>query len=82
MVMWEILTRRVPFDDQKAGFIKDFRTDVLSGLRPSIPEGSPSEFVAIMEACWQTDPGERPSFKKVSRQLEALQQTRPGTATP
>jgi hypothetical protein len=83
MVMWEILTRRIPFADHECrpGFIRDFRNDVLSGLRPSVPDRSPPEFVAIMEDCWQTDPCERPSFSRVSRRLETLQKANPGTAT-
>lgn len=80
IVMWEILTRRVPFDDEPNQFSHNILQIVLSGVRPSIPAGSPTSYVTIMEECWQTKPVDRPSFKEVQRRLEDLKQNCQATA--
>lgn len=72
MVMWEILTRRVPFDDRAYLFAHKLLNDVVAGIRPSIPDSSPQDFVMVLEDCWQTEAARRPSFREVARRL-ALQ---------
>jgi hypothetical protein len=43
-----------------------------SGLRPRFPSAAPPAFVQACEACWQTDPGQRPSFSEITARLEAF----------
>lgn len=73
--MWEIMTRRIPYDDRPVTFVHQLRKDVLSGIRPTISDDSLPEYVSIMEDCWQTTAALRPTFREVTPRLEALQQS-------
>ena len=67
VVMWEVLSRGVPF----AGLQREQITaQLVVGRRPSpIPEDSPPQLVALMEACWEQEPFVRPDFKRIVRRL-------------
>mmetsp|Transcript_15979 Transcript_15979/g.36998 ORF Transcript_15979/g.36998 Transcript_15979/m.36998 type:complete len:540 (+) Transcript_15979:73-1692(+) len=39
------------------------------GLRPTIPGSWPGALVALLRACWSTDPNERPDFTHVASEL-------------
>jgi len=41
-------------------------------MRPRFPSTAPPAFVAICDACWQTDPTRRPSFGDIAEQLERI----------
>ncbi|KAJ1627234.1 kinase-like domain-containing protein [Pavlovales sp. CCMP2436] len=50
------------------------------GLRPTIPGSWPDALVALLRACWSTDPTERPDFTHVAPELlriEALSKDNP-----
>ena len=76
IIMWELLTRGWPWAELNAadyldGFAK--LDDALrAGRRPAyaaVLETEHPVFVATMRACWVTEPGARPVFDAVVRQL-------------
>ena len=38
------------------------------GMREVVPPGVDAEFSSLLQRCWHTDPGRRPSFLEVSYQ--------------
>ncbi|XP_041846405.1 tyrosine-protein kinase Fes/Fps isoform X2 [Melanotaenia boesemani] len=48
------------------------REEVEKGYRMSAPHGCPVEISRIMSSCWQYDPRNRPSFKKLRAELNAI----------
>jgi len=47
---------------------------VFSGQKPDIPVGMPTDYRALMEACWATDPAARPTFSEILPQLRGMLQ--------
>lgn len=79
VVMWEILTRRIPWEGKTTWAIVG---DVQSGHRPPIPESlidhnkdeeSVREYVSLMEACWNHVPANRPDFGSIAQKLREIQ---------
>ena len=66
--MWELWTRSVPWEEVKAegiAFVDELTALVTSGARPALPDGTgaaPRGYRTLMEACWATDPTDRPPF--------------------
>uniref|UniRef100_A0A7N6B9W7 Tyrosine-protein kinase n=1 Tax=Anabas testudineus TaxID=64144 RepID=A0A7N6B9W7_ANATE len=48
------------------------REEVEKGYRMPAPHGCPVEISRIMNSCWQYDPKNRPSFKKLRAELSAI----------
>ncbi|KAL6071019.1 Dual specificity protein kinase shkD [Balamuthia mandrillaris] len=76
LVIWQIMTRKLPFKDlvQKGSF-KIFSQAVIEGQRPSLkkfPEDCPPSLEALVQACWATDPHDRPSFDVILDALEEI----------
>eukprot|EP00051_Salpingoeca_urceolata_P033094 m.18928 g.18928 ORF g.18928 m.18928 type:complete len:1188 (-) comp5818_c1_seq1:13-3576(-) len=76
IVMWEILTRKLPFEDVNSQF--EIIRLVVEGQRPPIPPPTlggedVSPAIALMVECWAQNPRERPTFKQVVRDLRVLQ---------
>jgi len=40
-------------------------------LRPTIPEGVPTDMAALLLECWQFEPDKRPSFVKICNRMQA-----------
>jgi len=75
-VMWELLTRRQVYSNQKFSF-KQIHTQVLEGARPPIPPEMSSnfhyhEFTALLKECWAANPGKRPRSKVVVKRLTSI----------
>jgi len=72
IVMWEVLTRRLPYDTAP---IHGLVMRVLEGDRPPIPSDCPSNFADMMTRCWNADPSCRPSMDELvhffNKELEA-----------
>ncbi|KAL6174640.1 hypothetical protein ACLB2K_051286 [Fragaria x ananassa] len=70
VILWEIMTVSVPWDNlnplQVVGVVgfMDRRLDIPEGLNP--------EIVSIIEDCWRSDPGQRPSFEDVIQRMKNL----------
>lgn len=65
MTCYEILTGCIPFDGCK---MSDY-TDVLRGVRPTLPDYIPSWVRDLVQKCWHQDPSERPSFSAIWQEL-------------
>ena len=76
IVLWELLTRRVPFADIHSFSIP---VAVIKGDRPSIPKDCPSALKKLIRECWQPKASKRPPFSKIIEILQKiLEQTPPG----
>nr|XP_043622457.1 uncharacterized protein LOC122594040 [Erigeron canadensis] len=73
ITMWEILTGEEPYANMHCGAI--IGGIVNDTLRPSIPEQCDPEWRELMEQCWSTDPGIRPSFSEISSRLRTMSKT-------
>lgn len=71
IVMWEIWTvGSEPYHNMSAN---DVLYRILGGyLRPAIPRDCNDLWSALMQACWDTDPDERPSFRTITDSLEDM----------
>ena len=75
MVIYEVLSGRVPFDSCKDTAVM-FK--VVCGERPEKPEGAQGEWFtaeiwAMLELCWKSQPADRPSSRDVLQVLEGSQ---------
>ena len=82
-VMYELLTCRGPWTDITSGkpmFDPNFPhliiKAVIKGERPTVTEEeskhAPDGYVALMEKCWGTNPGKRPSWKVILSELKDI----------
>ncbi len=53
IVMWEVLTRKVPYADQT---FMSVALEILDGKRPDVPSDCPPEFKQLMQRCWHKVP--------------------------
>jgi len=62
MICWELLTRKIPFDD-----IESFSVPllVLKGKRPLLPKDGNKVYRKLIKACWSQKPDGRPNIAKV-----------------
>ncbi|XP_029930715.1 receptor-interacting serine/threonine-protein kinase 2 [Myripristis murdjan] len=77
IIMWEVLSRRIPFED--ATNPMQIMFSVLRGMRPdtsldSLPADIPSRetLINLMTCGWTANPDERPSFLKCLIDLEPM----------
>ncbi|XP_066537252.1 receptor-interacting serine/threonine-protein kinase 2 [Hoplias malabaricus] len=77
IIMWEVLSRRIPFED--ATNPMQIMFSVLRGLRPdtgpdSLPTDIPSRetLISLMTSGWTANPDERPSFLNCLIELEPM----------
>uniref|UniRef100_A0A8C5PU21 Receptor-interacting serine/threonine-protein kinase 2 n=1 Tax=Leptobrachium leishanense TaxID=445787 RepID=A0A8C5PU21_9ANUR len=77
VIMWEVLTRKHPFEGATTPMQIMFT--VAKGKRPDISEESlplcvphREVFVSLMQNGWATDPNERPAFLKCLLELEPV----------
>lgn len=81
IVMWEMLTRSIPWSDLKHW---DIVTLVRDGARPPVPNfwevhdstGKDctyfDEYVTLMTTCWSQNPYDRPTFAEIVRELKEM----------
>lgn len=76
IVLWEIHTKRYPFEDYKYSFSSELEREIsLNGLRPKIDEEKgdwDSNYVLLLKSCWSEDASSRPSAKEISIELEKM----------
>ena len=70
IVLWEVATRRLPYDNIR--FNSEIEDRVKAGHRERIPDDVSSEYGALIEACWHQNPARRPSMDDVVRMLTML----------
>ncbi|RLN90525.1 hypothetical protein BBJ28_00000775 [Nothophytophthora sp. Chile5] len=52
--------------------IKFYNKTINAGLRPPMPEGADSEYIALLTECWKSDATDRPSFDVIVARLERM----------
>jgi serine/threonine protein kinase len=86
MVLYELLTWRMPWHEVSPRFEITIAYRVKDGQRPAIPatadlpgpaDGRPSPaaleaYLALMNRCWAQDPAQRPEFQAVAAELAAV----------
>lgn len=70
IILWEILTRKDAFSHHKNYAL--FARSVQAGERPPIPTDCPWDLRDLMCKCWAREPTERPSFREIAKELEAI----------
>eukprot|EP01117_Protostelium_nocturnum_P009025 TRINITY_DN3239_c0_g1_i1.p1 TRINITY_DN3239_c0_g1~~TRINITY_DN3239_c0_g1_i1.p1 ORF type:complete len:1365 (+),score=254.10 TRINITY_DN3239_c0_g1_i1:56-4150(+) len=63
VVIWEIVTRKEPFEGIPA--LEAAIAIARDGLRLKIPKDSPEILQSLMEACWKEVPNQRPTFETI-----------------
>lgn len=75
VVMWEMLTREVPYQELTP---QQILMGLMCGnLQLQIPEWCEPEWRGLLEACCEPNPGNRPSFAELQRQLTAIYEQQP-----
>jgi serine/threonine protein kinase len=71
IIMWEILTRRVPYHN-----LNPIQTalDVCRGTRPAVPADCPADYRGLMASAWHRKPSKRPSADEMLRQVKTMLQ--------
>ena len=87
VILWEILTRRVPYhgqsptavmvsvmrDDMRPTFEGAFQPERCLGAHEAAFMGTAADdFAALAQACWQRDPCMRPPFVHIMTRLDAI----------
>src|SRR5688500_9340470 len=67
MIMWELITGRMPFWDQKndIGLI----VNICKNIRPPIIKNTPKGYIELMQECWNPDPNKRPTASNIYEEL-------------
>ncbi|CAN0071868.1 unnamed protein product [Scytosiphon promiscuus] len=67
IVVWEVLSRKVPWEGLSA---RDMRIKVcIEGTGPPMPSSAPPDLAELARACWQIDPEHRPTFDDIVKYL-------------
>jgi serine/threonine protein kinase len=82
IVMWELATRKVPWEEElpsdPALFFEEMNRALQKGRRPVIPQhvsAHDGAFVAVMRHCWSGDPANRPTFSEAAAELSVCLQS-------
>jgi len=70
IVLWEICTRKLPFEDIK--FLHQIKEFVLQGHRLPIPNNIPTELHRLIEQAWHADPSQRPTASEMCNVVQSL----------
>jgi len=68
--MYLVATGEPPFRDRQ--FDGDLICDIMSGLRPSMPDSAPEEYKKLAERCCDADPDKRPDARTLRRDIYML----------
>eukprot|EP01018_Ginkgo_biloba_P024879 Gb_21832 [translate_table: standard] len=78
VILWELATQQVPWNGlnpmQVVGAVG------FMNRRLQIPEGLDPQWTSIIESCWHSDPGYRPTFQELTEWLKDLQKQQTGHA--
>ncbi|CAG9322045.1 unnamed protein product [Blepharisma stoltei] len=68
IILWEIFSNKIPFEGL---CFEDLQRKIgHEGLKPEISDNFPSEFIKIIEMCWDIIPEKRPKFKEICLMLK------------
>eukprot|EP00053_Salpingoeca_punica_P018688 m.184243 g.184243 ORF g.184243 m.184243 type:complete len:825 (-) comp17484_c2_seq6:583-3057(-) len=71
MVLWELLTGRVPFDEPGIGPAQ-LRALIVKNKVPQIPAETPEEYADLLRETWQEDPAKRPTARDIQERLTEM----------
>ncbi|XP_076466494.1 mitogen-activated protein kinase kinase kinase 7-like isoform X2 [Babylonia areolata] len=81
IILWEVLTRRKPFDEIGGPAFR-IMWAVHNGTRPPLIQGLPKTLELLMTKCWSGNPAERPSMSEVVRIMSHIFQFFHGADQP
>src|SRR6266498_2019639 len=67
MIMWELITGRMPFWDQNND--PELIIKIYKDFRPPIIKSAPKGYVELMQQCWDSDPNKRPTTVDIHETL-------------
>ena len=67
MIMWELITGRMPFWDQNNDI--ELIIKICKNFRPPIIRNAPKGYIELMQTCWDSDPNKRPTASDILEQL-------------
>ncbi|ETO19514.1 LIM-type zinc finger-containing protein [Reticulomyxa filosa] len=70
VLLWEMYCRGREENTLKNIGFASYATKVKQGLRPKIPSDCPEEFCKLINACWEFDPVNRPTFTEIVKYLQ------------
>ncbi len=71
IILWEVLSRRIPFEEIDNKFSIVFRV-VSHDLRPPSIKNCPQVIETLMTRCWSRDPKQRFTMNKVVETLDQI----------
>ncbi|XP_023703195.1 mitogen-activated protein kinase kinase kinase 7 isoform X2 [Cryptotermes secundus] len=71
IILWEVLSRRKPFDDIGGSAFR-IMWAVHTGERPPLISGCPKPIEQLMTSCWDKNPASRPSMDEVVHIMSQL----------
>ncbi|CAI2187276.1 15493_t:CDS:2 [Funneliformis geosporum] len=72
VLLWEISSGRPPFGVEDGNYDIALAIKISQGLREMIVSGTPENYVHIYTECWDNEPNNRPTMKKVVDKLNAI----------
>jgi len=69
VVIWEIITRKQPWETLTGGQVSH---KVIIGERMEIPSNCSKDLHEIIESCWKQNPEERPNFSTICDKLHSI----------
>lgn len=81
IILWEVLTRRLPFDEIRGNDLRVLWA-IHSGKRPPPIQNCPEELEELMTRCWNKDATVRPTMDEIVEQMQFIQTFFPEAADP
>lgn len=81
IILWEMITRRKPYEDMQGFNAFRIMWAVHNGTRPPLIADIPKPIEDLMTSCWDKVPSKRPSFTRIVHILQHLVQFFPGSDT-
>ncbi len=73
IMLWEIITSRIPFEKQiPTTAIMTPKEDLSDDKRPNLKYVECKELALLLEACWATDPNKRWNFDMIIQELQKI----------
>ena len=66
MTIYSLLTNEIPFLDKQSTEISN---EIAQGKRPEFKTPIPESYKKLIEACWDQEPENRPTFDEIVNQL-------------
>lgn len=81
IILWEMVSRRKPYEDMSGFNAFRIMWAVHNGTRPPLIADIPKPIEDLMTSCWDKEPSKRPSFTRIVHILQHLAQFFPGSDT-